>query len=220
MTDLEKAEILREKTGISYTEAKEALDNTNGSMLDALVYLEKQGKVETPPGGGFYSGAGPASDEGEEPTGRRSYAHEGESFSDMVKRFGRFCMRLVEKGIANSLVATRKGEQLFSLPVIAFVVLLIFFWVTLPLFVITLFCGIRYHFQGPDLDRDLVNNVMSTASDMAEDVKRTFTEEVKATKEAHEAKKASEAAQNAQSANGSGSPDENPSKDDDEVIYY
>jgi hypothetical protein len=59
MTDLEKAEKLREKTGVSYTEAKEALDNSDGSLLDALVYLEKQGKVETPPGGGFYSGADP-----------------------------------------------------------------------------------------------------------------------------------------------------------------
>lgn len=38
---LEKIDILRERTGVSYTEAKEALEATNGNVVEALVYIEK-----------------------------------------------------------------------------------------------------------------------------------------------------------------------------------
>ena len=54
MTELEKVEKLREKANVSFAEAKEALDNTGGDILDALIYLEKQGKSTIPAGGGFF----------------------------------------------------------------------------------------------------------------------------------------------------------------------
>jgi hypothetical protein len=41
---LEKIDILRERTGVSYTEAKEALEASNGNVVDALIYIEKNSK--------------------------------------------------------------------------------------------------------------------------------------------------------------------------------
>lgn len=41
---LEKIDLIRERTGVSYTEAKEALENTDGNVVDALVYLEGKAK--------------------------------------------------------------------------------------------------------------------------------------------------------------------------------
>jgi len=41
---LEKIDIIRERTGASYTEAKEALEATDGNVVDALIYLEKEKK--------------------------------------------------------------------------------------------------------------------------------------------------------------------------------
>jgi hypothetical protein len=41
---LEKIDLIRERTGVSYTEAKEALENTEGNVVDALVYLEGKAK--------------------------------------------------------------------------------------------------------------------------------------------------------------------------------
>jgi len=178
MTDLEKAEKLREKTGVSYTEAKEALENSDGSLLDALVYLEKQGKVETPPGGGFYSGAGLSIKNQNNSSRRGEHTGNSESFSDNIKRFGRFCLKIIKKGMANYLVAKKNGEHLFSVPATIFVALLIlFFYITLPAFIISLFCGIRYRFEGPDLERKSVNKVMDTASDLVDDVKKSFAED-------------------------------------------
>lgn len=37
---LEKVDIVRERTGVSYAEAKDALENCNGSVVDTLIYLE------------------------------------------------------------------------------------------------------------------------------------------------------------------------------------
>jgi len=43
---LEKIDIVRERTGASYSEAKEALEACEGNVVDALIYLES--KEETP----------------------------------------------------------------------------------------------------------------------------------------------------------------------------
>ncbi|MCL2201870.1 MAG: ubiquitin [Oscillospiraceae bacterium] len=232
MTDLEKAEKLREKAGVSYTEAKEALENAGGSLLDAFVYLEKQGRIDTPPGGGFYSGAGAQDGEGHSSGAKAKGSSSGETFSSMMKKFGAFCLKVLDKGLSNQLVASRSGEHLFSIPVIAFVVMLLFFfWVTIPLLIITLFCGVRYQFRGPDLEKESVNNAMNAACDMADDVKKTITQEVQATRDAYNAGKAgdedssSDAGGEAASDGEQGSAAENPAapvteaKDDDEVIY-
>ena len=44
MDQMEKIETLREKTGCTYTEAKAALEASNGDLLDALCWLEQRGK--------------------------------------------------------------------------------------------------------------------------------------------------------------------------------
>lgn len=46
---LELIEMLRERANISYEEAKEALEKCNNDVVEALIYLEKQDKIKTPP---------------------------------------------------------------------------------------------------------------------------------------------------------------------------
>ena len=48
MDQLEKVEKIREKTGVSYEDAKSALEACNYDLLDAIVYLEKLGKIKAP----------------------------------------------------------------------------------------------------------------------------------------------------------------------------
>ncbi|MCY6371809.1 DUF4342 domain-containing protein [Clostridium ganghwense] len=38
---LEKIDIVRERTGVTYTEAKEALEACEGNVVDALIYIER-----------------------------------------------------------------------------------------------------------------------------------------------------------------------------------
>lgn len=39
---LEKIELVKDRTGVSYKEAKEALEKTGGSVVDAIIYIEDQ----------------------------------------------------------------------------------------------------------------------------------------------------------------------------------
>lgn len=41
---LEKIDIVRERTGVTYAEAKEALELCNGNVVDALIYVEQNQK--------------------------------------------------------------------------------------------------------------------------------------------------------------------------------
>lgn len=42
--ELEKVDIVRERTKVSYSEAKQALEQSNGNVLDAIIYIEKNQK--------------------------------------------------------------------------------------------------------------------------------------------------------------------------------
>ena len=44
---LEMIDAVRERTGASYSEAKEALEKSEGSVVDAIVLLEKKSGVKT-----------------------------------------------------------------------------------------------------------------------------------------------------------------------------
>ena len=48
MNDFEKVEKLKEHANVTYEEAREALRHANGDLLDAMVYLEQQGKATKP----------------------------------------------------------------------------------------------------------------------------------------------------------------------------
>lgn len=43
-SELEKVDLVRERTKVSYAEAKEALDKSNGSVVDAIIYIENNQK--------------------------------------------------------------------------------------------------------------------------------------------------------------------------------
>lgn len=179
MATLEQVERLREKAAVSFEDAKAALDACNDDLLEAIIWLERQGKIKPPASGGYYSSKNAGGSEKEnahEENARRE--RQGESFSDMMKRFGGFCARLVNKGNTNYFEVKKGGKLIISVPVTVLVLSLIFaFWVVLPLLVLGLFLGCRYHFRGEDLGRDSVNRVMDTASDTAENIKRSFSSE-------------------------------------------
>lgn len=182
MTNLDQVEKLREKAAVSYDEAKEALEASGGDLLDALIYLEKNGKVNTPEGGGYYN----SEKENEAPkksAPKKKAQPERDSFGDLLRRFFRFCAMLIHKGNINSFEVIKDGQVKTAFPVTALVLLLLFvFWITLPLIVIGLFFGYSYRFRGPDLGKDSVNEAMSSVSETAETLKKSLTGE-KETKE-------------------------------------
>ncbi|MDE6420210.1 MAG: UBA/TS-N domain protein, partial [Lachnospiraceae bacterium] len=86
MENYEKVEKLRERANVSYEEAKEALENNNWDILDAMIALEKSGKTKGT-GQAGYSTQGMPKYEGvidDEPESKHD-------FCDACRRFGRWC---------------------------------------------------------------------------------------------------------------------------------
>ena len=56
--NLEQIDLIMQRANVSYSEAKEALENSNGDIVEALLYLEKADKIKATPcskGEGFKS---------------------------------------------------------------------------------------------------------------------------------------------------------------------
>lgn len=173
MDNFEKVEKLREKANVSYEEAKAALENSNWDMLDAMIYLEKNGKVFRA-GNESYStqyeraAAGPAPEIVEE--------EEDSEFMDAMRRFGKWCMKWIKKGNNNFFRVTQKGKEIITIPVTVLVLLLVFaFWLIIPLLVIGLFFNMRYRFEGPNVHAVDLNDAMDGAANAAENVKNDFS---------------------------------------------
>ncbi|MDQ7095389.1 ubiquitin [Desulfosporosinus sp. PR] len=181
MTTLEQVEKLCAMANISYEEAKAALDAANGDLLEAIIYLEKQGKVSTPTGGGYYSSAktsdpsaGAYQENPWEKHHHHHHCHHGKGFFSVLKKIGEFCLKMLRKGNTNAFEVLKNDEIKASFPVTVLGLLLIFaFWVTIPLLVIGVFFGLRYRFNGPDFSGNMVNNAMNSAAEAAENLKKS-----------------------------------------------
>lgn len=166
MTNFEMVELLRQKADITYEEAKTALELANWDLLDAMLVLEREGKVNG--AGGSYS---TRSEEEEAPRKERKH-RDGEGARGALRWLGRTLVKLIRIGNENHLVVSRKGEELFSLPVTVCVVLLMCSVGTvLFALVVGLFCGLRYSFRGPNLGKEAINSAMDRAAEVAENVK-------------------------------------------------
>ncbi|NLP36851.1 MAG: DUF4342 domain-containing protein [Firmicutes bacterium] len=179
MATIEQVEKLREKANVTYDEAKKALDACGGDLLDAIIYLERQGKVKPPPGGGYYNSQ-TQRETTEEPTGRQEQKNRqnGETFASLVRKFLKWVGRLIVKGNQNTFEVRHDGKVVIAIPVTILVVLLLLaFWVVVPLLIIGLFLNCRYVFKGPDIEKSGVNEVMGSAADAADNLKKSIFED-------------------------------------------
>jgi hypothetical protein len=172
---MESVERLRQKANVTYEEAKAALDACGDDILEAMIYLERQGKVKPPQNGGYYSSRNQAEPE-KESTSSNGRNHEstgtGETFGQLVGKFFRWCGKIIDKGNHNSFEVRREDKVVISVPVTILVLLLIFaFWVVIPLILIGLFFGCRYFFRGPDLEPTGMNRFMDSAANAADNLK-------------------------------------------------
>ena len=183
MSTIEQVEKLKEKANVTYEEAKAALEAASGDMLDAIIYLEKQGKVNAPKQGGSFTTSASASAKDEASQGKKEKKEnyqDGETFSSLVGRFLRWCRKVIYKGNVHMFEVRRQGEVMVSIPLTVLALLLLFaFWIVVPLIVVGLFFGCRYFFRGPDLEKTGLNKVMDAAAEAAETIKKEVQEDFK-----------------------------------------
>lgn len=174
MANLELVEKLRERAKVTYDEAKEALEACGDDLLEAVIYLEKKGKVPPPENGGVYdSRQGPKDkNDGYTYTYTADSGSKTEGFGEMMGRFFKWCGGVVQKSCVNTF-QVRRGDQVWvTIPVLALVLLIIFcFWVSIPLLIVGMFFGCRYSFHGPETEKMGLNSVMDSAANAADNIK-------------------------------------------------
>ena len=184
MDNFEKIEQLVKKSGCSYEDAKAALEGCGWDMIDAIISLERDGKIKKE--SAAYS-AQPAqeaeiiSEVTVDNTGSRSgnqgnTGSAGKSEKAPKEKMGLW-KRFKSIMTDNRLVIIKSnGQQLADLPIwIPVLALICFFWATLILAVIAMVFGCRFHFEGEDLGKININDTMDKATDYAEKVKNDLT---------------------------------------------
>jgi len=187
MTHIEMVEKLRERADVNYADAKDALERTNWDLLDAMILLEKEGKIRSDetaisPADQSQesystknSGDNGNSGKNSHNCDREKWEPRGTTFRELMGKFFRWVGKVLHLGNVNHFVVERYGNQSLSLPVTVLVVLLIIgFWVVVPLIIVGLFFGYRYSFMGPNLGRENINDAMHKASNVAESIKDEF----------------------------------------------
>lgn len=87
LSSIEQIDLLRKRANINYEEAKKILENCNGDIVEALIYLEKNKKVK-----------------------KKNNSECTDKFYSTVKR-------LLQKGNETKIVARKKGNTVLTVPV-------------------------------------------------------------------------------------------------------
>ena len=172
MVDFEKVEKLVQKANVSYEDAKNALEAANGDMLDAIIALEKAGKVNsqasfttTSPETSPYKDVPAVVDQ--------TNKTEGKSF---FKDLGAAIKRGFRYTVDNSVRVVRNDVEVIKLPLWISIIAMLAAWeLLLIVIVISLFFDCRYSVVGKD-NANEVNRVIDQASTFAGKVKESWNE--------------------------------------------
>ncbi|SDK38614.1 DUF4342 domain-containing protein [Natronincola ferrireducens] len=88
--NLEKIDIIRERTGVSYKQAKEALESTGGNVVEALIALEEE-------------------------TGSKWTKNMSMAGNDMMEKL----KRVIERGNVTRVILKKDDEVVLNIPVTA-----------------------------------------------------------------------------------------------------
>ena len=187
MDIFEKVEKLREQTGVSFEEAKIALEENNYDMLDAVIALEKQGKVAQPQQGYYQAGASQNAQNAQNFVMAQQQYQKScnkSSFKESMRNVADFFRKMFKKSLEINFCISKDGKSVANVPLLVLILLLLgFFWVTVPLLIIGLFFGITYSFTGVDKVVVDVNDVCDKASQTAENIKNEFKKDKEKTDE-------------------------------------
>ena len=164
MDKLEKVERLREHANVTYEEAKAALEQANDDLLDAMVILEKQGKVGAP----------------EAKTYSTSYEEQKQylSVQEKVEEQNRaYSFGQTVKGIFiiikdfvlhTNFLITREGKVVFNMPTWALaLIVLLTAEISIPVMLIAMLFKVRYHFEG-ERHTQTANTILNKAGSFAD----------------------------------------------------
>jgi len=171
MTEYEKIAKLMEKANVTEDEARAALEQSGWDLLDAIVALEREGKVS----GGTARHSTKAEEAAPEPE-----PEQRSRFNERATTFREQVINIIRIGNRNHFIVQHKGKQVLAMPVTVLVVLVLCLnaWGLIAL-AAGLFFGLRYSIHGDELGKPAVNDVMDKAANAAENVRETVEDSLR-----------------------------------------
>ena len=195
MEYFEKVEKLVQIANVSFEDAKKALDESNGDILDAMIALEKAGKVNRPQQSAYSTGGAyqsPYRDVNSviEQNNQNNHSAGKNFFKDV----GNAIKRGFQYTIDNSVKVVRNNVEIINIPLWLSIILMLAAWELLIIVIIvSLFFDCRYSIVGKDEIDDL-NRIISQAETFAGKVKDSFNESFNAAPQGAPASSANSAA--------------------------
>lgn len=160
MDHLEMVEKLREKANVSYEEASAALEKCNWDLLDALLLLEGEGRLND-------SDAAPQKEE---------YTTRPKPQKEKKENHGGFAMlmhglaQVIKRLNMVQVLIKKNGEVRLELPMsVVLLLVIISIWAVIIAALVAMFFGYRFAIKGLSFD-DSVNAAMDKAGNFVDDV--------------------------------------------------
>ncbi len=176
MENWKKVDALRVKANVSLEEAKEAMEACNYDMLDAMIYLERQGKVNSGSTASYTTSSGTDTSQ-EFEQAQRSYEDSCQrtTFGTVIDKFMKWCVHIIKKSLEVDFCVTKHDRVVLKVPVLALVLaLIISFGLVTILLVVGLFNSCKYSFQGINETTIDINQICDKASETCENIKKDF----------------------------------------------
>ena len=178
MEEFAKVEKLVEITGASFEDAKNAIRACDGNMVDAMVYLEKLGKVRS------YKTSSPVdprfapiSDAEVAAAEARLIARRAEAKERCAKRrgaFGEFIRKIMRFLTHNKITITKEGQEFASIPILAALIICsISFGFAIVCVFVSMMFGYEYSFTG-ESNLESANRVLMQAGTTAGNIKAEY----------------------------------------------
>ena len=145
MEEFKKVEELAKITGVSFEDAKDALRACNGDMTDAMVYLEKLGKVNT----------------------NNISSQPNKSFDNVKEPVGKFVNYMTK----NKFNIQKEENTIVKVPVgVAIIFGIAAAPITVPAILVSMACGYEYSLSGEN-NMDKINQVVDKVENVTVKVK-------------------------------------------------
>ena len=177
MDMLEKVELVREKTGVTYQEAKEALEACDYDVLDAIIWLENAGKADAQTATYETKGTTTAREVSAEMQEAQEEYERTSKRTKIGEVWGSFrtqAVRLLRAGLDMTFIAERHGERVVAIPLLLVIIGILAWGASIWLLIIGLFFNFRYRIEGAGPVTIDVNDAMNKAADAAENFKGDF----------------------------------------------
>ncbi|MDF2612470.1 MAG: hypothetical protein K0S71_256 [Clostridia bacterium] len=128
---IEQIDLIMERANVTYSEAKAALEGTNGDVVEALLLLERDQKIKD-----------------------KSSAHTGSKKGEKITSF-------IEKLNATSFIMRKRGRTFVDIPLsVAIILAACTFYISIIGLLLSLLFGIKIEFKGENDVAEKINSTI------------------------------------------------------------